>query len=88
MEKQKARWKRESHSIDKAMLGRRRSSSYRDSHQGAAAPSDKATRCNEGVRGTAVDWPLQLHAQWKRRLCHHWMRPGYHNAQRAFSPVE
>ena len=88
MEKQKARWKRESHSIDTAKLGRRRSSSHQDSHWGAAAPNDKATRHNKGVQGTAVDGPLELPAQWKRRRCHHWMHPSYHNEQRAFPPAE
>ena len=27
-------------------------------------------------------------AQWEQRRSFHWMRSGYHNAQRAFSPVE
>ena len=27
-------------------------------------------------------------AQWKRRRSLRWMRPGYHNAQRAFLPSE
>ena len=47
--KQKARWKGESHTINGAQLGRRRSSSHRDSQWGAAAPSDKATRHNDAV---------------------------------------
>ena len=47
--KQKARWKGESHTINMALLGRRRSSSHRDSHWGAAAPSDTATRHNDVV---------------------------------------
>ena len=45
-------------SIKIVVLGRRRSSSHRDSHWGAAAPSDTATRHNDVVQGTALDGPL------------------------------